>query len=141
MLLITQKTPSGFLRTALMFLTERKSVHFLDFHVAIASHAGTGRDNLADDDVLLEADEVVFLALIAASVSTRVVSWKEAADRKDSVARAALVMPSRIRLATAGRPPFMIVFSFSFSKWKISTMEPGSMLVSPASSTRTLRSI
>ena len=81
------------------------------------------------------------MPLIAASVSTRVVSWKEAAERKDSVARAALVMPSRMRLATAGRPPAMIVLSFSFSKWKISTMEPGSMLVSPASSTRTLRSI
>src|SRR5699024_8619630 len=31
--------------------------------------------------------------LIAASVSTRVVSWKEAADSQDSVAREALVIP------------------------------------------------
>ena len=45
------------------------------------------------------------LPLMAASVSTRVVSWKEAAERKLSVARDALVMPSRIRLAMAGRPP------------------------------------
>ncbi len=35
------------------------------------------------------------LPLMAASVRTRVVSWKDAADRKESVARAALVMPSR----------------------------------------------
>ena len=34
------------------------------------------------------------LPLMAASVRTRVVSWKDAADRKDSFARAALVMPS-----------------------------------------------
>ena len=34
------------------------------------------------------------LPLMAASVSTRVVSWKDAADRKESFARAALVMPS-----------------------------------------------
>ena len=33
------------------------------------------------------------LPLMAASVRTRVVSWKEAADRKESVAREALVMP------------------------------------------------
>ena len=34
------------------------------------------------------------LPLIAASVRTRVVSWKEAADMKESVAIEALVMPS-----------------------------------------------
>ena len=34
------------------------------------------------------------LPLIAASVKTRVVSWKEAAERKESVAREAFVIPS-----------------------------------------------
>ena len=55
---------------------------------------GTGGDQLTDDDVLLQAGQRVNLALMAASVRTRVVSWKDAADRKDSFARAALVMPS-----------------------------------------------
>lgn len=39
------------------------------------------------------------LALIAASVRTRVVSWKEAADSQDSVASEALVIP-----ISCGRP-------------------------------------
>ena len=42
--------------------------------------AGTGGDEAADDDVLLEAAQVIH-----ASVSTRVVSWKEAAEMKESV--------------------------------------------------------
>ena len=53
------------------------------------------------------------LPLIAASVSTRVVSWKEAAERKLSVASDALVMPSSTRLAMAGRPPAAMVASFA----------------------------
>ena len=39
------------------------------------------------------------LPLMAASVRTRVVSWKEAADRKESVAKLDLVIPSRTWLA------------------------------------------
>ena len=46
------------------------------------------------------------MPFIAASVSTRVVSWNDAADRNESVASDALVMPSSTRLATAGRPTF-----------------------------------
>jgi hypothetical protein len=34
--------------------------------------------------------------MMAASVSTRVVSWKDAAEMKESVDREALVMPSRM---------------------------------------------
>ena len=49
----------------------------------VLRRAGPGRDQLADDDVLLQADQVVPAPLMAASVSTRVVSWKEAAARKD----------------------------------------------------------
>ena len=44
--------------------------------------------------VYLEDDEA-FVPLMAASVRTLVVSWKEAADMNDSVARAALVIPRR----------------------------------------------
>jgi hypothetical protein len=38
----------------------------------------------------------------AASVSTRVVSWKDAAEMNDSVASEALVMPSSTGLVAAG---------------------------------------
>ena len=40
--------------------------------------------------------------MIAASVSTRVVSWKEAAEMKESVDSDALVMPSSMCSSTAG---------------------------------------
>jgi hypothetical protein len=45
------------------------------------------------------------LPLIAASVSTFVVSWNDEALMNDSVESDALVMPSRSGSATAGRPP------------------------------------
>ena len=89
---------------------------------------------------------------MAASVSTLVVSWKEAADRKDSVASDALVMPSsnRVQVGRSSSSP-----SSRFSPWAmrartaaqasrysmISTVEPDSRVESPASSTRTLRII
>ena len=44
----------------------------------------------------------------AASVSTRVVSWKEAAEMNDSVASDALVMPSSIGSAMAGSLPSFV---------------------------------
>lgn len=43
--------------------------------------------------------------LIAASVSTLAVSWKDAADRNESVDNAAFVIPNSTRFAVAGRPP------------------------------------
>ena len=53
---------------------------------------------------------------MAASVSTFVVSWKEAAERKESVARDALVMPMRSWVPTAGRrgSPFSWVSPLAF---------------------------
>ena len=42
---------------------------------------------------------------IAASVRTRVVSWKEAAEMKLSVLRDALVIPSKTGVNSAGAPP------------------------------------
>ena len=42
---------------------------------------------------------------MAASVSTRVVSWKLAAEMNESVESDAFVMPSSIALPCAGRPP------------------------------------
>ena len=43
-----------------------------------------------------------------ASVRTRVVSWKQAAEMKQSVESDALVMPSRSGRPSAGRPPSAI---------------------------------
>ena len=46
-----------------------------------------------------------FLPRIAASVKTRVVSWKDAADKKLFVSNDALVIPSRTGRDVAGTPP------------------------------------
>ena len=45
------------------------------------------------------------LPSVAASVRTRVVSWKDAAEMKLSVSSEALVMPSSTGVASAGLPP------------------------------------
>ena len=55
------------------------------------------------------------LPSIAASVSTLVVSWNDAAEMKHSVDSDALVMPSSSGSAIAGSPPFVqypVVFLF-----------------------------
>ena len=51
----------------------------------------------------------------AASVSTLVVSWKEAAERKESVASDALVMPRMISSACAVSPPAFLTLSLIFA--------------------------
>src|SRR5699024_276441 len=51
------------------------------------------------------------LPFIAASVKTLVVSWNDAADKNESVARDAFVIPRRTLLATAGLSPFEITSS------------------------------
>src|ERR1022692_4687372 len=51
-----------------------------------------------------------------ASVSTRVVSWNDAAEMNESVESDALVMPSSSGRPVAGLPPLAIVFSFSSRK-------------------------
>ena len=56
------------------------------------------------------------LPLIAASVSTFVVSWKDAAEMKLSVERLALVMPRSSGSAIAGSPPLSSTFWFASSK-------------------------
>ena len=57
-----------------------------------AAEASACRDQATDDHVLLEARSQSLLPSMAASVSTRVVSWKEAAEMKLSVLRDALVI-------------------------------------------------
>ena len=53
----------------------------------------------------LRPSRVSTLPPTAASVSTRVVSWKEAAEMNERVCKLALVMPSSTGTAVAGRPP------------------------------------
>ena len=75
--------------------------------------------------------------LTAASVSTRVVSWKAAAEIKLSVLIAALVMPKRSGLKTAGFPPSCITLLFSSLTRHFSTISPSMKLVLPGLSTST----
>src|SRR5213075_1823484 len=53
------------------------------------------------------------LPMIAASVSTRVVSWNEAAEMNESVESEALVIPSSMCSYTAGCLPSPVALSFS----------------------------
>jgi hypothetical protein len=66
----------------------------LDLARTVIGQTGTGGDQTSDDDVFLETAQIVRLPMIAASVSTRVVSWKEAAEMNESVDSDAFVMPS-----------------------------------------------
>ncbi len=82
-----------------------------------------------------------FLPRIAASVRTRVVSWKDAADKKELVSREALVIPIRTGRDVAGIPPEITISLLASVKSEISISVPGRRSVSPGSMTRTLRSI
>ena len=79
----------------------------------------------------LSPDSRSTVPLMAASVRTRVVSWKEAAARKLSVLRDARVIPRRSGVARAGSPPSAITLRLISSKTNRSTGSPGSMPVSP----------
>src|SRR5215213_9123392 len=105
----------------------------LDRDVPVAADARTRRDQLSDDHVLLEPEQAVALALVAASVSTLVVSWKEAADSHDSVASEAFVMPMSTGRAEAGSPPSATTRRFSVSNSVRSTSAPGRNSVAPES--------
>ena len=78
---------------------------------------------------------------IEASVSTFVVSWNDAAERNDSVASDALVIPriSGSKVACSFLIPATRVFSRSSTT--LSTSWPGSSSVSAAFSTRTFFNI
>ena len=68
---------------------------------------------------------------MAASVSTLVVSWKDAAARNDSVFNDALVTPSSTGRAVAGSPPSASTWRFLSSNSNRSTSSLGSNSVSP----------
>ena len=73
--------------------------------------------------------------LTAAWVSTLVVSWKEAADRKLSVSSDARVMPRKMGLAVVGSPPSAKTLAFWSWNWNLSTIWPGMNSESPVDST------
>src|SRR5229473_2958118 len=81
------------------------------------------------------------LPLIAASVSTLVVSWNEAAEMKLSVESEALVIPSNSGSAIAGSPPLVKTRPFSSSKRHFSVGAASWKSISPTSLIRTRRSI
>ena len=54
-----------------------------------------------------------FLPVTAASVRTLVVSWKDAADMNESVAKDALVIPSKTLSNSAGLLPLATALAFS----------------------------
>ena len=74
------------------------------------------------------------LPLTEASVRTRVVSWKDAAEIKLRVCSEALVIPSNTGLPTAGFPPLAIVAALISSNVIASICSPFRRLVSPISS-------
>ena len=79
--------------------------------------------------------------LMAASVSTRVVSWKDAAARNDDVFSDAFVTPRSTVWAVAGSPPSDSTRLLASSKSSRSISSVGSRSTSPGWSMRTLRSI
>src|SRR3990172_1305876 len=79
--------------------------------------------------------------LMAASVSTRVVSWNDAAEMNDCVVSDALVIPKSNGSLVAGLLPFFTTRSFLSRKVNRSTASPSRKSVSPGSTTRTFWSI
>ncbi len=69
---------------------------------------------------------------MAASVRTRVVSWKDAADKNESDFKDARVIPNKIGFTTGGFNPLR-AHSFSVSTSLVfDTWEPGKKSVSPS---------
>ena len=79
--------------------------------------------------------------LTDASVSTRVVSWNDAAEMKLSVERDALVIPSSRGCQAAGSPPSAATASLRPRMRERSICSPGTRPVSPGSTTSAFRSI
>ena len=73
------------------------------------------------------------LPIVAASVNTLVVSWKEAAEIKLRVCNEALVIPNKIGSATAALPPLRTALSFAASSSFLSTFSPFNNVVVPLS--------
>ena len=83
-----------------------------NFAIAAPVPAGMRRPTMTFS---LRPSSVSILPLTAASVSTRVVSWKEAAEMNERVCSDALVMPSSTGVPDAGLPPFSIALALASS--------------------------
>ncbi len=81
----------------------------------------------------LSPSSVSALPLTAASVSTRVVSWNDAAEMNERVCSEALVMPSSTGCATAGFLPSATNLALISSNSILSSCSPWIMSVSPTS--------
>ena len=75
------------------------------FNVAILLHPCSSRNEFSDNNVLLQSEEFIPFSFDRCIGSTRVVSWKDAADKKESVSREAFVIPSNTGRPVAGWPP------------------------------------
>ena len=73
-----------------------------------------------------------FLPLVAASVSILVVSWKDAAERNESVSRDAFVIPRSTRFDVAAFFPSSFAFLFALFISESAYKPPGIKFVSPA---------
>ena len=78
---------------------------------------------------------------MAALMSTRAVSWNEAAERKLEVVSATLVMPRSSWTAVAGRWPARSMARLISRNFGFSTISPDVKAVSPASLMRTRENI
>ena len=89
----------------------------------------------------LRPSSVSIFPLTAASVSTRVVSWNDAAEIKDRVCSDALVMPSSTGCPLAGFLPSSFARALISSSSILSICSPWIKSVSPASSISTFCNI
>ena len=114
------------------------------------SAIGTGRSTVIGARAGISLPMITFslrprrwsvLPSIAASVSTRVVSWKEAAARNESVLSEARVTPCSIGDAKGAVPPSELMRVTSRSKSWRSTGSCGRKSLSPGSSMLTRRII
>ena len=103
----------------------------LQLDVVIPVHSGAGRHQLTDNYVLLQAQQRVNLPLIAASVSTLVVSWKEAAvqERIGSQRRLGDTQQGRRTGGLPADPAHRLRFWHGFPHWRyrIRSFPPGSL--------------
>ena len=113
----------------------------LDPDVAVPGETGAGRDQLADDHVLLQTHQRVGLAVDRRVGQHPGGLLEEAADSQDSVASEALVMPISTGRPEAGLPPSATTARLGASYCSRSTSSPASSRSSPDSITVTRRSI
>src|SRR6266699_124408 len=113
----------------------------LDLDVVVPIDAGPRRDEVADDDVLLEPQQV-----IPRAADRRVGQYargllERSAQMNDCVVRLALVIPRSSGSLVGGLPPFFTTRSFASEKVCLSTFSPSRNSVAPGSTIFTFCSI